>query len=116
MGRGKEKQVFLEEHNFCQPPSHRSVGPQKSAQLLLPTVPLPTGYCCWSAENTAVAPCAHRENEHVFPEEGKAYGLRAWLASNARALCCRAVEKSAGEIPDCSPSKEKLSIGVFGGL
>ena len=45
----------------------------------------------------------------------QAHDLRAWLASNTRALCCRVLEKSAGEIPGCSLSKEKLKISVFGG-
>lgn len=59
----------------------------------------------------------HTEEMSMYSQKGEqVYDLRAWFASYTRALCSGALEKSAGEIPDCSLSKEKLRINVFGGL
>lgn len=59
----------------------------------------------------------HTEKMSMYSQKREqTYDLRAWLTSNTKALCCGALEKSAGEIPDCFLSKEKLRISVFGGL
>jgi len=115
MGRRKEKQVFLGKRCFCDSPSHESMGPQKPAQLLLPTVPLPTGYsrrsCGTHSHHTL---CAESISTYSQKRE-QASGLRAWLPSITTALCRGALQQSAGGIPDCSLSKEKLRTSVFGG-
>lgn len=42
--------------------AHKSTGPQKSAQFLLPTVPLATGYCRWSCgKHSRSTSCTQRK-------------------------------------------------------
>lgn len=77
MWRGKEKQVFLAEHNFCEPinqsdcrSKHRFASNISSFNWVLPL----------ELQRTAAAPLVHRENEHVFPKQGRSL----WCEGMAR--------------------------------
>lgn len=89
MRRGKEKQVFFREHNFCEPLTHKSVGLQKSTELLIPTVSPPSGYCKLELQKTQPQHLMRTEKMSKYSQKReRAYDLGAWLTSSTRALCC----------------------------
>lgn len=110
---GRWSECFWRTQILWGPDSH-SIGLQKSGELFTPTVPSPSGCCKLGLQKTATTLRVHRENEQEFPEEGTS--LMIWEHGSLPAQGLSAAEKSAGEIPDCSLSREKLRMSVFKGL
>lgn len=114
MGRGKQKQVFLWEHSFCEPQVNWAT---KVSTAFAPNSSSSNWLLLLELQKTQPPHLVHTEETSMYSQKGEqAYDLRAWFASYTRALCSGALENSAGEIPDCSLSNEKLRISVFGGL
>lgn len=79
--------------------------------LLIPTAPLSTGYCKLGLQKTQPGHFMNAEKMSKYSQKGNEPVI--WGHGSLPAQGFPAAEKSAGEIPDCSLSRERLRMSVF---